>query len=244
MISDLTGFRKYIKVMLGGSGDTNGQVNIEISNEQLNQCIEDSVQLAQRHLGGEGHYEDYLILTLSAGVSAYSLSGANISSVVNFAFANAAGGINTLFSPINLFFQGKFDIYNYNFSLASYEIYSNYIETVNRMFAVEYKLVFNELTQNLVVLPTPNAALAGALKVYKKEVTENLYNHVLVKGLALAKAKRVLARGYKKYQGFSLPGEGEAYSYGIQLEAEGKQEEDEYMIRIRSEGEPLGMFWG
>jgi hypothetical protein len=244
MITNLADFQGYIKVMLAGGYVSPGVINVELSTEQINQCIEDAVLYSYRYLYGEATTENYMTLTLSAGVSAYSLSGANVASVQDISYSNVSQGVNVLFSPVNILFGGKFDFLNYSFSLTSYEVFNNYIKLVNKMFAVEYRLIYNDQREILTIVPTPNATLGTVLKVYTKQTMESLFNNVLVKGLALAKAKKVLSRAYMKYGSIELPGQGNLQSYGQSLLEEAKEEEKEFLDRLRTESEPIGIFWG
>ena len=138
-ISTQADFRNWIKTFLGGGPSTSDSViNVEISTTQLNQAIQWAIDNAHRYLGGEALIEDYLTLQLQPGVSAYSLSGANVSDVIDFNLSFGAGnGISTLFTPLNLLTGGSL---NYLFdqgqgmNLTSYVIAMNYLETIEDLF--------------------------------------------------------------------------------------------------------------
>lgn len=240
MITDLASARLFIKTMLGSGSVGNGVINVEISVEQLNQAIENAVQKFQRYNQGEGTYEDYLILTLSAGVSAYSLEGSSVSDVVDFSLSTvSSNNINHLFSPANLVLGGSFNMFNYGggMALSQYQVAMNYLAAVSDVFNVMFKVDYIELQERLILTPTPTESGTALIKVFKKESATRLYNHTLVKDLMVAIAKQIWGRSLSKYRGIELPGKGEASSFGSELRSEGKEEEKETIEKMKYEGE-------
>lgn len=254
-ITTLASFRAYIRRMLGGGNPadlTNDRptINVELSVAQLDQCIEDTIDLANRYLYGEGEYEDYVALTLQPGVSAYSLSGTNIEDVVDFSVGyGASNGINTLFTPANMVLGSNFQyIFDGNgLALTGYSVALNYLESIEDMFSVKFRVDYRERQSILIVTPQPQQTLVGLLKVYKREAAENLYNHVLVKKIAIAKAKQVWGIALSKLGDMTLPGGGSYKSFADRIWSEGREEEETYTKRLQpfdGESEPVGFMIG
>lgn len=254
-ITTLASFRAYIRRSLGGGnpGDLTSDrptINVELSQAQLNQCIEDTVETVQRYLYGEGEYEDYVALSLIPGISAYSLSGTDIEDVVEFNIGyGTANGINTLFTPANMvlgsnlqyIFQGG------GLALAGYEVAMNYLEMIEDMFTVKFRVDYRERQNLLVVNPTPTTAMVGLLKVYKREAAENLYSHPLVKKIAVAKAKMIWGIALSKLGDMQLPGGGSYKDFANRIWQEGHEDEKEYIKQLKpfdGESEPVGFMIG
>ena len=233
MITSTSDFITYVKTMLGAP-----VINIEISDSQITQAIEDSYDLLTRYaIGDGGAYEDYMYMSLSAHVSAYSLSGLDIASIESITYSNSIGGdIGNLFSPMNMLFGGNVNIFNTNsFSLTNYETYCQYIGEVNRMFTIEFRLNFNSYTSILQVIPTPTTAVGSVIKVYKKQTMSNVYNHPLLKGMVLAKCKIIWSRSLMKYGNITLPGGGDLAAFGTSLLSEGIESEKDFLQRMKDE---------
>jgi hypothetical protein len=240
-VTDLASARLYIKTSLGGGSVGQGVLNIQMSVEQLNQCIEKSIQTFQRYNHGEGTYEDFLVLTISAGVSAYSLAGSNVSDVIDFDLANAtqSTNINHLFSPANMVLGSPFTVFNdgQGMAISNYQVMMNYLETINDVFGISFRYDYRELQETLVITPTPTESGHALIKVFRKESSSLLYNHLLIKDLSVALAKQIWGKILSRYGSMALPGGGENFSFGSKLWDEGKEEQKDIEMRMKNEGE-------
>lgn len=245
MITSLAQFREYIKNRYGGG--VGGAINVELGVEQLNQSIEDAVQTFQRYNYGEGLYEDFMVLSLVPGVSAYTTSGANIEDVVGFSMSNgSSNSINQLFTPANLLLGGSFNVFNNGegLSLTNYTIAQLFLRTIEDIFSVSYRVDYRELQQLLIITPTPAIPMIGIIKVYRKESAINLYNHLLVKKLAVAFSKQVWGTELSKYGSMTLPGGGTYGDFGNKIWEQGITEVEKLEDRMNNEGEPPGFTIG
>lgn len=240
-VTDLASARLYIKTALGGGSIGQGVLNIQISVEQLNQCIEKSIQTFQRYNHGEGTYEDFLVLTISAGVSAYSLAGSNVANVIDFDLANAtqSTNINHLFSPANMILGNQFLGYlgGESMALSNYQVMMNYLESINDLFGISFRCDYRELQELLIITPTPTESGYALIKVFRKESSSLLYNHLLIKDLSVALAKQIWGKILTRYGSMGLPGGGENFSFGSKLWDEGKEEQKDIEMRMKNEGE-------
>lgn len=239
--------------MLGGGSPGEGILNIEVSTEQLNNAIDEAIDYTRRYLVGEGIYEDYFVMTLSAGVSAYSMSGSDVYGVIDFELGGTGtNSINHLFSPMNLLYGTA---WNQMFSgggggglaLANYQSMLLYLETIKDLFTISYKLDFNELSQVLTVVPSPAENCAGVLRLWRKETAINLYNNILVKELAIAIVKTIWGTVLRKYP-MTLPDGSNTREFGIEISQEGREEKKEILKRmnagVEGEGDWVGFLIG
>lgn len=243
-ISTLPEFRDYIKYALGEP-----VLCVEISNEQLDWIITDTIQLFQRYMYGEGLYEDYILLNVSPKVSAYALSG--VEDVVDLQLSNA-GGINTLFSNTHQLLyndwvvQGNYPGGPGNIPgmgggniLSDYQGTMQYLEEIKNTFGRRYTAYYRGNRNELVILPTPETSGVCMMRVYKKDAAENLYNNILIKRMAVAKAKKQWGLHLKKYS-LTLPGGGTLN--GDSIYQDGVTEETELMESFRKESEPIDFY--
>lgn len=257
-ITTLTGMRNYIKKMLG-----NPVINVEVDDDQFDQVIDDTIQIMNRYNYGDGSYLDYAIFTTTADQSEYTLSAnygyGDVEEMYDFYLSlgtngSTYNGINSLFTPTHILLQevqnhqGMFGTNPYNYGsvqpgleMTSYQIAMMYLETINELIGKIYTVQWRSQRNVLHITPTPQAAYTGILAFYRRETAANLYNHVLVKKLAVAKAKILWGNHLRKYS-IQMPGGGTIN--GSEIIQEGKEEEREAMESIRFESNPTDFFIG
>jgi hypothetical protein len=245
LITNEAEFISYIKRMLG-----NPVINVEVADVNMSDCIYDAIQDFQRYNYDEGNVRDVLAITLSAGVSAYSLSGLGVDSVLDIQLTNSIYNINQLFSPTHMLLYNQFQSGQFlggsvnggaaglggSSVLGNYQIQMMYLSEIQEMFQRRYVCDYSEWSQMLKVRPTPNQDDVGILMVFRKESALNLYNHPLVKKLAIAKVKKIWGRSLSKYSSINLPGGSNLN--GNDIRQEGIEEEKEIIEAIRLEGSP------
>jgi len=251
-ITSLTDMKNYVLRKLGYPVN-----NIEISDEQLEDAIHDSVQDIQRYLYDEGSYLDYFLFQTTSGVSEYPLSAGiydyttsarleNVQQVWDFSVAFGMDGINTMFSPTHILLYNQYvEQGSYpggpaygspnSLVLTDYQSSMMYLDMVEEMFGKGYTVNYIPATDTLRVTPTPNQALVGVLIFYRKAYATQLYNNPLLKKLAVARAGIRWSRNLSKYEG-ALP-DGLTVNGRAMLE-DYKEEEKEVLQRIEEESEP------
>lgn len=250
-ITTLSEFREYIKVSLGAP-----VICLELADEQIDIAIKDSIDYAQRYLYGEALYKDYLAFPVSANVSAYYLDD-DVEDVYDISFDNAFGG-SLLFDPYWNTLSNNFDFYGYSggsfggtgnsimslgqgMNMAGAQIALMYQNDVHNLFGKMYSVKYRELRNELVITPTPVADGVGLISVWRKEQCEALYDHILIRQLATAKAKKIWSTNLKKYS-ISMPGGGGGGVNGDLLYSDAIIEEDKAIDGILSEGTPPEFF--
>lgn len=248
-ITDLTGMKNYVLTELGYP-----VTNVEIAESQLEQVIENSVNDFRRYNANEGMYRDYFLLQTAAGQQDYYVSAVtdyttsatldNVDSVYDFHVSVGIGGINTLFSPAHILLYNEYvNAGGYpggpwgggtGLVLANYQAAMMYLDLIERMFSKQYTVDYLPGRKVLRVVPTPDEAFIGVLEILRKEYAYNLYNNMLVKRLAVARALIMQGRNLNKYSG-SLPGGLTINSQA--LIDEGKAEEEKWLERMWEESE-------
>jgi len=249
-ITSLTGMKNYILTELGFP-----VINVEIADSQLEQEIDNTIQDFQRYNYDEATYRDYFLLQTSAGVQDYPVSAVrdyttsatldNVDSIYEFHVSFGLNGINTLFSPAHILLYNEYVNmggypggpwgYGTGLILTNYQTAMIYLDMINEMFGKMYTADYLPGREVIRIVPTPSEALIGVLEIYRKEYAHFLYNHPLVRKLAVARCKKRWGWNLNKYSG-ALP-DGLTIN-AAEIVAEGKEEEDKWLERMWEESQP------
>ena len=247
----LSDMREYILTRLGSP-----VVNVEVAPIQLDVIIYDTIQDMNRYNYGDGVDLVNTTLLISAGVSEYSTVGSGIEAAFDISLSHGWGDINALFSPTHMLlyndwvtngnYPGGPGTSMYSFGgggglLTSFEIVGEYMAQANQMLGTEYTVKFNYNSESLVITPTPKECMVGTLKLYCRADAEKLYNHPLVKKIAVARAKIQWGLQLGKYT-ITLP-DGSSMN-GFEIMNRGYEDEDKWFEQMRSESEPIDFFIG
>lgn len=223
-------------------------VTIELTNNQLDLCINNAVELFSENVN---LHQNFLALNLSAYVedvgialpssvmSVFSLQGSVLTSV----------GGDGLFTTFNAMLNsGSFDIiFNpAGFSWIGYEIAMQYLDTVNKMLGKGFDFDYNTQTKILKLYPDPKKAnMTGylVLGVFSEQPEAEYLGRNYVKRLAVAEAKILLGTIRTKFTGVQLLGGGTVD--GSAIKAEGIAERDKLIEEIQTQfNGPIGFFVG
>lgn len=255
-IQTLAQFRDYIKLMLGMP-----VINAEITDAQIDQIIEDTVDIFCRYMYDEGAYLDYALVSFPSGVDEIPMSEvydertgsylSNVQDIYDFSLSFGLDGINTMFSPTHILLHDQYvNKGNYpggsgvgvntGLTLTNYQISMMYLEEIKHLFGKYYTVNWLPAKEALQIIPTPDKTLVGVLMFYKREQSEYLYNHIHVKRLAIAKCKKLWGGlNIGKYNA-TLP-DGMTINYD-NIYNQGKEEENEVMEAIKSESSPIDFY--
>lgn len=205
-IQNVAELRAYIKRSLGSP-----VICIEISDEQLDDIIRDTVQYIQRYYFNEGHYSDWLIMELQPGMTKYKICQ-ELESVVDFRTSSWIGNINDLFTvPHTLLYDQVMDMncwhgkcYGGNGSaygdiLGSWKATLTWMAEAADMFGEKYQVRYNAKEKELQVMPTPKRPTRGMMKVWKRQRSERIFNDFMFKKMVVAKAGMVWTNSLRKY---------------------------------------------
>ena len=217
-------------------------INLEISDEQVYDCITDSIEYFTKWAG---YTEEYLVFdsklykqgvgikvddlinktpemyksnnpSLSAG---YDYDMASYRKVIDcFEFSKGEDtGINTLFTMEQAMAQQIYSSYmigNFGFDLITWETLKSFIDTRNKVLAMVTQFRFDPRSQILRLLPEPQTShtYLGVVGCYIERPITDLIRERWVQKYALALTKIAVARVREKYTGTSFFGGGQINS--------------------------------
>lgn len=228
-------------------------INLEISDEQVYDCITDSIEYFTKWAG---YTEEYLIFdsrlykrgvglkmddlftasfemrtsgvsSLSAGFDYDLASQRKVIDVFEFSKGEDTG-INTLFTLEQAMAQQIYSSYmigNFGFDLITWETLKGFIDTRNKVLALNDQVRFDPRTQILRIIPEPRPehTYMGVVGCYVERPIKDLIRERWVQKYSLALAKIAISRVREKYQGTNLFGGG---SINTNLLAEGLKEKE------------------
>ena len=250
-ITNLEQMKHYVLVQLGWPVN-----NIEISDEQLENAIEDTCNDFSRYNYEEGSFRDYFLFQCTPGVEDYDVSAMrdyktsatldNVQAVWDFSVSFGMDGINMMFSPSHILLYNQYvEQGNYpggpgggspgGLVLTNYQTSMMYLKQIDEMFGKMYSVCYIPGREVIRVTPTPTTAIVGVLILWRKEYAYNLYNNPLVKKLAIARAGLRWGRNLSKYSG-SMPD-------GLTVNADAiiseyKEMEEKWFDRLFEESSP------
>jgi hypothetical protein len=230
-------------------------INLEISDEQIYDCITDSIEYFTKWAG---YTEEYLVFdsklykrgvgikvddlasrtaemrdgTGVPGLSAgYDYDLASYRKVIDcFEFSKGEDtGINTLFTLEQAMAQQIYSSYmigNFGFDLVTWEVLKGFIDTRNKVLALENQFRFDPRTQILRIMPEPRPehTFLGVVGCYIERPIKDLIKERWVQKYALALAKIMISRVREKFTGTNMFGGGQVNSQT--LLAEGLKEKE------------------
>lgn len=204
-ITSLTKFKQYIKRKLGEP-----VINVELDDDQLNDCIEDAVQKFQ-----EDHYDGvdigYIFLAITDGENEYTLDE-EIQDVIEVLSANVFSDSSDplLLKPFYV------DVINFDqsFDLIDVEIWRQNLNNISNYFSNKLQFDYNSASKKLSLAIDPTEDQTIALRVYKsQDDITTIYNDSWLKRYTVALAKYQWGTNLGKYSGANLPG-GAEFNYG------------------------------
>lgn len=231
-ITSLVEMRDYIKRTLGVP-----VICVEVTDDQYDDIIYDSVQDLYRYLYDETTDRTYMAFPVTSATSAYTLDD-DILDVVDFNMMNWFDDINVLHSPTHMLLYNDW-VTNGNYpggpggggaSLVSYDLAMTYFKEVQNQFSPSYQINYNNLTNQMSIIPTPKQNGVGLLQVFKKVDAVKIYNHPIMKRLCEARARFRWGSNIGKYS-VTMPGGGTMN--GSEIKSDGKTQIDETMALIK-----------
>ena len=138
-------------------------------------------------------------------------------------------GINTLFTLEQAMAQQIYSSYmvgNFGFDLITWETLKGFIDTRNKVLAMQEQFRFDPRTQLLRIIPEPRSShtFLGVVGCYVERPIKDLIKERWVQKYALALAKIMIARTREKFSGTNMFGGGSVNSTA--LLAEGIKEKE------------------
>lgn len=238
-------------------------VNVEIADEQLYDCISESIELYTKF---SGYTEEYLVFdsslyTPGVGIAIDKLASrtptmttsqvSGLSAIFDydlncyrkvidcFSFdPSNSTGINTLFTLEQTMAQQVYSNYmigNYGFDLVAWEVMKGFIETRAKVLGMIPYFQFDSRRQLLKLIPEPKVAepYLGAVGCYIEKAIKDLVCERWVQDYATALIKITVGRVRTKFGGTNLFGGGSVN--GSDLLQEGQQEKEKLTAQLQQE---------
>lgn len=249
-ITSIEQMRDYIYRKLGAP-----VLVVEVAPEQIDDCIFDTVQDMRRYNYDDGSTLEYSTLVTKAGVSEYSVkdSGIDIEAAYDIQLTFGLDGINTLFTPTHMLLYNDWVTkgqhpggsgYSHGVGgmiLTQYETAMQYLEMNKMYFGKHYVVKYDTNKEAFIVMPTPSVDMVASIAFYRRADAVRLYNHPLVKRLAVARAKVQWGLHLSKYNVTLPDGLG---IQGSDLISQGREDEDKYLNDMRHEAPSPDFFIG
>lgn len=247
-IQNVSQLRSYIKQMLGSP-----VICVEISDQQMNYIIADTVKYIQKYYYRQGNYRDYLMLELQPGKTHYRICD-NLETVVDFQVSNWLGTINDLFTlPHNALYDTAMNMNSssifrgacYGNSASYGDVLGNWnaalmwLEQAKMDFGESYQVRYNEKEKELSVWPTPQHPVRGLMEVYKRQKSSKIFNDIMFRRMVVARCGMIWTNALRKYT-LAISGGGSLNADS--LYSSYKEEWDDCREQIRLES-PNGEFW-
>ena len=197
-----------IKLRLG-----DGMVDVELDPEHYNLAIDRAIQTLRSRSDAAGE-ESYAFLLTQVDTQEYTLPQEvlNIRRIYRRGVGGGNIGTGTNFDPFDVAFQNTYLI-NAGVvgGLANYDAFTQYKETLNRIFGGEYDFTFNSNTKVLKILRkisvSEDIMMQVSNLVPEQSLLQNEYTRPWMADWALAEAKMMLGEARSKYaSGLPAPG--------------------------------------
>ncbi|MDA8956846.1 hypothetical protein N9H30_00590 [bacterium] len=222
-----------IKLRLG-----DGMIDVELDPEHYNLAIDRAIQTL-RSRSDSAVEESYAFLGTQVDTQEYTLPSEvlNIRRIYRRGVGGGNIGTGTNFDPFDVAFQNTYLI-NAGVvgGLANYDAFTQYKETLNRIFGGEYDFTFNSNTKVLKILRKISVAEDIMMQVSnlvpEQSLIQNEYTRPWMADWALAEAKMMLGEARSKYSS-GLPGPGGAVQLnGEALKQEAASEKERLLVSI------------
>ena len=222
-----------IKLRLG-----DGMIDVELDPEHYNLAIDRAIQTL-RSRSDSAVEESYAFLGTQVDTQEYTLPREvlNIRRIYRRGVGGGNIGTGTNFDPFDVAFQNTYLI-NAGVvgGLANYDAFTQYKETLNRIFGGEYDFTFNSNTKVLKILRKISVAEDIMMQVSnlvpEQSLIQNEYTRPWMADWALAEAKMMLGEARSKYSS-GLPGPGGAVQLnGEALKQEAASEKERLLVSI------------
>ena len=210
-----------IKLRLG-----DGMIDVELDPEHYNLAIDRAIQVYRSRSDGAVE-ESYVFMQTQPETQEYTLPSnvLNIRKIYRRGVGGGNIGSGTNFDPFDVAFQNTYLI-NAGVvgGLANYDAFTQYKETLNRIFGGEYDFTFNTNTKVLKILRkisiSEDIMMQVSNLVPEQSLLQNEYTRPWMADWALAESKMMLGEARSKYAS-GLPGPGGA----VQLNGDALKQE-------------------
>ena len=223
---------KQIELGLGAQ-----MVDVELDIEHLNLAIDIGIRKLRQMSDGSMLEKD-IFLHITKDITEYTLPE-EVQEVRRLyrrgvgAYTN--GGIN--FDPVDAAFYNIYLLQpNRSGGLSTWDFYSQFLETTERVFASQYNFTWDVNSHKLTIIRRPTADEEVVVRVYARKSEDDLiidpYTGPWLRSYATAQAKYILGEARDKFPG-GFPGpNGNVQLNGAALKQEAKDEMDKLELQL------------
>lgn len=221
---------------LGESSIPGFGVGLEIGHDQIEEAI-DLAFRTYRQRAENAHEESWMVLTLHLDQQEYVLP-TEVQDVLKI-FRRGYGRLGGSGSQFDAFEQAFSNMYflqaNNVGGLATYEIYSQYMDMAGKMFGMYANFKFHNATKRLIMMEKPRDEEEVLLWVYNHKpdevILQDVYATPWVQNWALAECKEMLGQIRSKFS--QVPGPGGAVTLnGTDLLAQAAAEKQQLLAEL------------
>ena len=230
-------FVSYIEESLGGN-----LIDVEFFQADYDRALDTAIR-TWKQKGNNNLDKKFIPFSIVADQQEYditTLTGESIDTIVRIIKPKSSGSSADPF--YTSFIQNLMaDWSNIGDRMAEYELIKQSIKTYERYMNYETQFIWKKRTGYLTLLGNPKIDTTWILEAYC-DLTELEYeDHLWIREYALAEAKCILGRAYRKFQALSTPS-GETALDGNELVQEGKDEKLALIENIADyvDGDPTG----
>ena len=229
-----------------------GIVDVELDRDHYDIAINKAIS-TYRQLSSGSVEESVVFIQTQPDVTDYTLPDEVME--VRRLFRRGVGsnsGTGSNFDPFDMAFNNMYLLNAGQIGgLATFDAFSQYKETVGRLFGSEYDFTYNRNTKVLKILRNVKVNEEVAIEVYnfvpEHILLSDVYASPWLSNYAMATAKQILGEARSKYQS-GLPGAGGAITLnGDTLKSEALQEMDmlkQSLHNMEEGNSPLGFIIG
>lgn len=225
----------YVALRLG-----DGIIDLELDPAHYEVAFQHAIGM-YRQRAQNSTEESYAWVELQENVSEYTLPSeiTHVRQIYRRTMGSAGGPFSTSFDP---FSSATLNVYLLNFTysggLATYELYSEYVELAQRMFGAFMNYTFNPVTKQLRIIRNPKGDGEVILLWTYNDKPEAMLlqdNHTgqWIKDYTYSASKQIIGEAREKFASISGPQGGTALN-GSQLKAEAQAEMAELIEDLRN----------
>ena len=224
-----------IKYRLG-----DGIIDLEADIEHLEAAYKYALK-TYRQRAQRATEETYTLMTMQEGVSVYTLPTQfiNVRRIFRRTVGMETGPASSSYDPFSSAMMNTY-LLNYNQAggLATYELYSQYVELSARMFGGHIIFTFNPVTKELRLVRNPKGTGEQILIWGDMEKTETVLlqdngSAVWIADWTLSEIKRIIGEGREKFSSIAGPSSGTTLN-GAQMKADAKEMQERLLKELRT----------
>jgi len=223
-----------IQRMLGGS-----LIDVELNNEDYKFAIKKALE-KYRSKSVNAIEESFLFIDFEPDKNTYKLPNEVVGvTAIRRRTLGPIVGSGAELDPFALSYSNLYLLANNKLGIATYEFFTQYIETVGKILGFYTNFKYNETTKELLIFQRPHGNETVLLEISNRRPDELIFADEFalpwIRDWALTEAQMILAHAYRKVGNIPGPNGGTSLP-GEQLMSEAKEKQTELLDVIKNYG--------